>query len=740
MNKHIAKIFLLTLVFVANFQAMATRKFYVLTVNFNSGAVTSDAAFKICTNDSLFINLTRLNSTLPYSNAEASNLNWTVSAYDAGGVNVFNVVTAVGSSMIFYGGLQENSILNVVIDSLGKNIDTGPNIGGVRLSPTLQLGPDVNQCPGTTKLIQNLSTTGGNYKWSTGSTATGITVNSQGTYTVTITSAYAFVNCNAIDDINFTRNAKPEIEAGGTRYRCFGETLELNAVSTNPLSTPTAYEWKPQTSLVDNINTNQNAIVKNNVNNISFTVVGTNAFGCKDTSTVKVLENAELSIKISRNDTTLCKFVSVSLPIERIKNGAGVTASDYTYKWSPSLGLSNTTLLSPMVQAVTSTGISYITTVTDLNACTAKDTVTIRSTTLAMNFVTPVFETLTICSSEILSNLKVTRKGGVGFFIFNWQPASLFGNQPNDSLKTTFPIRQNEKILVTVTDRSGCTDKDSILVKVKLPPASQLGDKAQNLCLNTDKQFTLFSPDSAAKYEVVWNPNLRINNIRSYQPVFTGASAESNDAQLYVYTITSNANNCKFSDSLKLTTKAPTVVNIEGASRAVLNQDISFTASPAGLQYAWLVSSIAGTFDFTPSIKNEQILATKFTLEGNYIVSLTGINSFGCVSSSSKDIAARNASVNILYVPTIFSPGAEKDENKALRVFFSDGSVLSEGFKFSVFSTLGNKVFESTDLEKMKAEGWAGEGYPSGVYTWVVQCNFADDTAYKKANTVTLLR
>jgi len=105
-------------------------------------------------------------------------------------------------------------------------------------------------------------------------------------------------------------------------------------------------------------------------------------------------------------------------------------------------------------------------------------------------------------------------------------------------------------------------------------------------------------------------------------------------------------------------------------------------------------------------------------------------------------------------VPTIFSPAAANNCNKALYVFCTKTDIVSGSFKLSVFTPTGQKIFESTDLEKMAVEninnctdvspdkGWSGDDYPTGVYSMVVECKFnnKDKTAYKKANPVTLLR
>lgn len=755
--KSIFKFILVILISAASNQTFAFKSFYNLTVNFAGGFFNPDNQLtlgRICTGDTLQLSLRQKNGS-SYSPSQASAINWIIDAYLPGDLVIYKSVTANGNTLVFDGGLRkDNGTFYIQLDSAGVSLTSGASLGGTfQVSPTFELGADLTSCVGFGSNLRNtLSTTGVagvTYLWSNGATTPTLNTTTPGLYAVTVTNFIGTFTgsnidrCLTVDKIQFSNYPRPVIDAGGTRYRCFNETLQLNAFFVTQ-STPPNYTfvWQPTTNL--SANNIQNPVLAKIASPNTYNVTVTDANFCRATSSVTVLNNPELKIKINQGDATLCKFVPLNLPTSILSAGTVNSISGYDYKWSPTVGLSSSTIAGPNVFAVSVAGINYVVTVSDLRLCTARDTVNIKATSLSLNFKNPIQDVVSICSGEIINNLATTRKGGVAPFVFNaWSPSSVL-NKTNDTLYSTKALVENQKIIASISDGTGCTDRDSVIVILKPSPISTVGNLNQTLCIGNTKEIAAVADAQATDFNVLWSPNIRISNTASAKPIFTANDVVSE--QTYFVSITSKANNCIALDTVNLATRNATPVEIQspaevvnGSSRVIINVENTFSAKQSDLSYLWEVKSIAGILDVTPATKTQKDLLVTFTDPGNYLINLFGTNSDGCVSNTSLDILAKSKIVKF-FVPTVFSPSANDERNKTFRVFYSDTDIVQNSFKISVFNNVGQKVFESTDFDKMKNEGWSGDGVPVGVYTWVVQYQFDGGKTEKQTNTVTLIK
>jgi hypothetical protein len=91
-------------------------------------------------------------------------------------------------------------------------------------SPIVTLGPDTAYCQGKTINLYAGAGTGNNYLWSTGSTASSITVGSVGTYSVVVTNS---IGCVSSDIINITSKPLPTVSLvfTGTHTYCATENI-----------------------------------------------------------------------------------------------------------------------------------------------------------------------------------------------------------------------------------------------------------------------------------------------------------------------------------------------------------------------------------------------------------------------------------------------------------------------------------------------------------------------------------
>lgn len=190
-------------------------------------------------------------------------------------------------------------------------------------SPTITpSGPTAFCNGGSVTLTSNLEN---QYQWSTGANDTlqSITVNSTGTYTVTVTNIYG---CSSTANQTVTVYNLPPIDAGLNDSTCLSTNINLQA------SGGVNYIWHPGTSLSDSTVANPTA---GPVLSTTYTVIGTDAGGCQsiDSVTITVLGNPNVPSIVKGNDTLFANPTTYA-SYQWYLNGApisGATDSIYIY-------------------------------------------------------------------------------------------------------------------------------------------------------------------------------------------------------------------------------------------------------------------------------------------------------------------------------------------------------------------------------------------------------------------------
>lgn len=250
--------------------------------------------------------------------------------------------------------------------------------------PNLNITGNLTFCQGsTTTLTANVTGTGYTFLWSNGSTAQTTTVNTAGTYNVTVTTP---AGCQYTDSVTVTMDAPININiTQPSQITCTNPSITINAANST-FQTGATIQWT--TSGGGNIVSGANTLtpVVNEGGNYTLTI--TNNFGnnCSQQSTVTVIENnLPPVISLASNDMNICVGESVTL-----------TASGaQTYTWTGLSGTGNTQVVAP-----TST-TTYTVTGVGANGCLG------NTTTITINVVPEIISTLQnvqfcIGNSEIL--------------------------------------------------------------------------------------------------------------------------------------------------------------------------------------------------------------------------------------------------------------------------------------------------------------------------------------------------
>ncbi|MFT5821100.1 MAG: hypothetical protein ACI8ZM_002349 [Crocinitomix sp.] len=170
----------------------------------------------------------------------------------------------------------------------------------------------------------------------------------------------------------------------------------------------------------------------------TYTVTGTDAYGCENTASIDVIVHANPVVTGTVDDDEICLGESFTF------TGSG--ADTYTWDWGVTDGV-------PFTPGFTGT-IYYEVTGTDVNGCQNYDTVTVAATVHAIPVVTASVDDDEICFGE-----SVTFTGG-GATSYDWDMGV------TDGEVFTPPTAGTETYAVTGTDDNGCQNSASVEVDV----------------------------------------------------------------------------------------------------------------------------------------------------------------------------------------------------------------------------------------------------------------------------------
>lgn len=119
-----------------------------------------------------------------------------------------------------------------------------------------------------------------------------------------------------------------------------------------------------------------------------------------------------------------------------------------------------------------------------------------------------------------------------------------------------------------------------------------------------------------------------------------------------------------------------------------------------------------------------------------YSVSLSVINSFGCVVTKTKMVRVCDDKRTLVMVPQIFSPGREL--NNTLSVSFTN----VDNFEMSIYNRWGIEVFRSKDPNFVwdGKDQSTGEFLINGTYVYIIKANGTGKRNYLNKGTIAILR
>lgn len=350
---------------------------------------------------------------------------------------------------------------------------------------------------------------------------------------------------------NFTNSSATTI--------CVGNTVSFTDLSTN---TPNVWYWDlPGTT--NGFSTLQNPTVTyDSAGVFPVTLTATNGNG-SGTFTINsfVTVNAIPNLNAGAS-ATICLGSNVQLQ----------ATGGSTYVWSPSAGLSNSTVANPIANP-SSTTLYSVTTIS--NGCSATDTLLITVNSAFVNAGSDI----SVCDGGSV-NLNATGEG-----TYLWSPSAglsdaTIANPIANPISTTI-----YSVLVT---NNGCTATDEVVVSIN----SINANAGQDISICSGTPGTL---NASGGNEYFWSPSIGLSNATIANPI-----ANPPQTTTYQVLVLNSTNGCSAIDSITVTVVGTDVT--AGLDITVCPANTAQLLASGGSSYSWSPSTNLSAADISNPI------------------------------------------------------------------------------------------------------------------------------------------
>ncbi|WGK95080.1 MULTISPECIES: gliding motility-associated C-terminal domain-containing protein [Flavobacterium] len=394
--------------------------------------------------------------------------------------------------------------------------------------PTVTAGTDfaitcVNNVGGLT--IGEQPESGYNYLWTSDMGTAGLSnasianpiANPSSTTSYKVKKTNTATGCWSEDTIEVTVDKSVPVANAGTD---FIKTCMTNASGTQ-IGTPSvlgvSYSWSPSIGL-DNASIS-NPIANPN-NTTTYTLTATkDSTGCMATDTVVVTVDKSTVVSDAGADFTKTCNSNV------LGNTIGVSATTgVTYLWSPSVGLSNTSIANPIANPNVTTTYT-VTTTKDATGCTTTDFVTV--TVEDVQIAVPTSNTVTASCPVETVDLSTLEPPTVNGIVYEWWTGTATTRAVQVTNPTTYAV--GGKVYLWSKTNQGCysASASEVTVTINSCCAASVGEFTQSFYPNyygvsdlTVYQHINYTPNSVVRYVLVNTIDGKIKQINNLVPEF----------------------------------------------------------------------------------------------------------------------------------------------------------------------------------------------------------------------------
>lgn len=483
------------------------------------------------------------------------------------------------------------------------------------------------------------------------------------TYYVTVTDA---VNDTAIDSVVISVNPPPVFNIDYSDLNCYGICDGEAEIIHTSGAAPYQYNWS----------NNQTTNPITNLCAATYYVTVTDFNNCTASDTFVITEPSQIIVQLDHVDV-LCNGDSTGSAF--VVNSSGGTGS-LIYLWSYQ-NQSDSTIDS--IPAGT-----YIITVTDENACSISDTVTVLQPTPIQ--VSTISVTAAICENPT-GSATVDAFGGTPGYTYSW----------NGSTGPSITSVVAGNYSVTITDANTC----SVVYSVTIP------FDPGNMTIDIETSDDHCDQGVGSATAIVSNGNMPFQ----YQWNCTGANTHSVTGLFegnYSLSVTDN-NGCHAQTDFTIDNVAGPIADFTTSPQASIfltGQDIHFYDISSGSVNFWLWD-----FDFNNDTSLIQNPYYSYPEPGMYSILLLVSDEWGCTDTVTKNISVRDRMT--IYIPDAFSPNGD-----GMNDFFGPfgTSIDIDNFEIRIFNRWGEELFVSHNINAMWDGSYNGVPVPPGVYVWSV--------------------
>jgi len=556
----------------------------------------------------------------------------------------------------------------------------------ISLTVRPQFNPTINSSNGSVLCNGNAVTlttqTGTSYLWSTNATTNTISVNSAGTYQVTVTNANGCKGISAPFILTNQTQTTPVISPAGSLSVCSGDSIVLTSTPAN------SYTWS-------NGKTTQSISVPAG----SYTVTVSNSSGCSATSLVSTVTNYIVAPII----------ISPPGPIVLLQGDSSLLSASggNNYLWSN--GVSSASVY-------VNTSGNYSATCINTNGC-AQQSNTVNVTVIAGQTNLTASGPTTFCEGGSVV-LSTTSQSGNQWY-FNNQLLSGATNQ-------TYTATNNGYYKASFVLLGNTLFTDSILVNVltaPLPPSVI----DTTICSGNS---VLLSVASISGMTYRWYDESTGGNLLA---VGTTYQTPSLNSSISFHVEARNTNNCisLTRSMLNVIVKESPYISYTYSTQSLGGEfNVSFTNTSAnGDSYIWMFgdTSILGnvSYDINP--------IHSYSNTGQYPVSVYASNSFGCTALYTNSIFVNTN--NALFIPTTFTPNGD-GKNDIFRVR-GDQFLLKEMAIYDQWGTLVYRTDASLPYWDGKSQG---NVLQNATYVYRINLIDQDQVAKELTGSITLIK
>jgi gliding motility-associated-like protein len=460
------------------------------------------------------------------------NPNGTIGVIASGGTPSYSYLwsTVPAQTTSFATGLAPGIYSVTITDRNGCQLTVRDTVG-LQASPVVVAGPDASFCEGEGGALVFASATGGApgyyYQWWCDSTNTfcGLdSINDNDPIANPTVSTWYYVvaidtnGCMSnVDSLIVRVEPKPVVNAGPDQYIC-GDSAPCAILqpTISGASGPYTFNWSPGTSLNDS--TIMNPCARPDSTTIyALTVVAGNGcasdFTATDTNATVTVHVNPIPIADAGPDRDLC--LGDSLLLQGIGYGAGPA---YAFEWSPSTGLSSTSITNPSASPPTTT--DYTLTVWSNGCPSYADTVEVRVHTIPT--VDAGWDREICYNGSVLIDAQA---GGdsTATYAFQWTPPLGLDDATLED-PTASPANTTTYYVQAITNWGCESAPDSATVYVVPTPIADAGPSLF-LCAGDTVQlqgaFSYMTADTAPASQIyyAWTPASHISDTTLLQPL-----------------------------------------------------------------------------------------------------------------------------------------------------------------------------------------------------------------------------